>query len=429
MVAPLLVAGVAAEGAARVLTPGEYTSRTAAVDPRDYFSKAEIRRGARYARPQMLLALARAGVEVGLLVACVRAVRGRSTETADGAPAPEDQTSADGGVRALAEGAAVGAGIAVASTLAPLPLAAVARRRAVKVGLVTQSWSGWAEDLVKSAAIEAIFAGVTGAGVVALTRRYPRGWWAPAAGASVALGAGLAALAPVVLDPVFNEFVPLPQGEARSDVLSLARAAGVKVGEVFSVDASRRTTAANAYVTGLGPTKRVVLFDTLLDRYDRDEVRGVVAHELSHVRHRDVPRGVAYTALVAGPATLAIQRLSWALAPGREGTATALPAIALAAGIVSAPLGMIGSRMSRAIERRADDFSLRLAGAPDAFVSFERKISLQNVADVRPPHLFGRIAATHPPTVERIGAARLAAARLRESPGGDSRGPLARGAA
>ena len=86
-------------------------------------------------------------------------------------------------------------------------------------------------------------------------------------------GAALAALAPVVLDPVFNDFTPLPEGDTRADVLALAREAGVSVGQVFSVDASRRTTAANAYVTGLGPTKRVVLFDTLLDRYSRDEVR------------------------------------------------------------------------------------------------------------------------------------------------------------
>src|SRR5581483_6978624 len=86
--------------------------------------------------------------------------------------------------------------------------------------------------------------------------------------------------------------------------LELAAAAGVSVGEVYAVDASKRTTAANAYVTGLGPTKRVVLFDTLLDRYDRDEVRGVVAHELAHVRYRDVRRGIAYAAIVAGPAAL-----------------------------------------------------------------------------------------------------------------------------
>src|SRR5205085_6559223 len=129
---------------------------------------------------------------------------------------------------------------------------------------------------------------------------------------TVVVGTIFTALAPVVLDPVFNDFTPLPEGETRSDVLDLAYAAGVRVGEVYSVDASRRTTAANAYVTGLGPTKRVVLFDTLLDRYSRDEVRLVVAHELAHVRHRDVQRSVLYAAIVAPAAALAVQRLSGA---------------------------------------------------------------------------------------------------------------------
>jgi STE24 endopeptidase len=421
-VAPLLLAAATAEGAARLLMPSAYARRTSAVDAREYFSKAEIRRGARYSRPQVMLGLARVGVEVGLMVALVRHARQRAPEVSEQGPADRDSTADTGSagtgrtdtssaqtgestVRAAAEGAVVGAGIALAASLAPLPLSAIARRRALKVGLATQSWRGWGSDLVKSNAIEAVFAGVTSAGIVALTRRYPRGWWAPAAGGSVAFGAGLAALAPVLLDPVFNDFTPLPEGPVRSDVLDLARRAGVKVREAYSVDASRRTTAANAYVTGLGPTKRVVLFDTLLDRYDRNEVAVVVAHELGHVKHRDVARGVAYAAVVAGPSALAIQRLSWALAPGLDGTAAALPALGLATGIVSAPLGLIASRLSRAIERRADDFSLKLSGAASAFVSFERKISLQNVADVRPPRLLSRIAASHPPTVERIGAA------------------------
>jgi STE24 endopeptidase len=200
-------------------------------------------------------------------------------------------------------------------------------------------------------------------------------------------------------------------GDTRSDVLDLARAAGVKVGEVYSVDASRRTTAANAYVTGLGPTKRVVLFDTLLDRYSREEVRVVVAHELAHVRNRDVPRGVLYAAIVAPASALAIQRLSWALSGERE-TAGALPALALAAAIVSAPLGLIGNRLSRAIERRADAYSLELTDSADAFVSFERAIALQNVADLDPPGWVIKLMATHPPTIERIGAA-IAYARAR----------------
>ena len=259
-------------------------------------------------------------------------------------------------------------------------------------------------DLAKSTAIEAALAAGAGGGVVALTRRYPRGWWLPAAAAAVGLGTLLGALAPVLLDPVFNDFTPLPEGEARSDVLELARAAGVEVGEVFSVDASRRTTGANAYVTGLGPTKRVVLFDTLLDRYSRDEVRVVVAHELAHVRNRDVLRSVAYAAIVAPATALAAQRLSWRLSPER-GTARALPALALAGALVAAPTGLIGNRLSRAVERRADAYSLEVSGSPEAFISFERSIALQNVADVQPPRWLSSVLATHPPTLERIGAA------------------------
>jgi STE24 endopeptidase len=280
----------------------------------------------------------------------------------------------------------------------------ISRRRGIAVGLVTQSWRGWAADLLKGAAIESVLAAGAGAATVAITRRYPRGWWLPASAGSVLFGAGLAALAPVVLDPVFNDFTPLPEGETRSDVLELARAAGVKVGEVYSVDASRRTTAANAYVAGLGPTKRVVLFDTLLDRYSRDEVRVVVAHELAHVRNRDVVRGVVYAALVAPAAALAVQRVSWALSPER-GSAGALPALALAAVLVGAPTGLIGNRLSRAIERRSDAYSLKLTGAPEAFISFERAIAVQNVADLEPPRWLTSLLATHPPTAERIGAA------------------------
>ncbi len=274
----------------------------------------------------------------------------------------------------------------------------------MRVGLDTQSWGGWAADLAKASAIQTVFGAAGGGAVVAATRRYPRSWWAPVSAGSVAFGAVLAALAPVVLEPIFNDFDPLPEGQTRSDVLALARDAGVNVGEVYSVDASRRTTAANAYVSGLGPTKRVVLYDTLLDRYGRDEIRLVVAHELGHVRHRDVPRNVLYAAIVAPATALAVQRVSEQLSAER-GTAAALPAIALAAALVGAPIGTIGNRLSRAIERRADHFSLQLAGAPDAFVSFERTIALQNVADLDPPQWVTRLLATHPPTTERIGAA------------------------
>ena len=157
-------------------------------------------------------------------------------------------------------------------------------------------------------------------------------------------------------------------------------------------------------MTGLGPTKRVALFDTLLERYSRDEVRVVVAHELAHVRNRDVWRSLAYLALISPPAGLAVQRLSWRLSAER-GSPRALPALGLAAALVAAPVGLIASRLSRAVERRADAWSLRLTAAPEAFISFQRAVALQNFADVDPPRWVRALVATHPPTTERIGAA------------------------
>lgn len=386
----LLLTLTAAEVGARLLMPREPAPEPVEIDLEAYFSVEEIRRGARFARPQLALGLLRAGIELGALAAVVR--WGRLPSKKQGHLPP------------VVGGALTAAGLTAALTVPPLPLAVVARRRAIAVGLVTQSWGGWALDLMKSTAIGSGLAGAAGGAVLALTRRYPQGWWAPASAGSIAFGALLTALAPVVLDPVFNDFTPLPEGQTRADVLELARAAGVPVGEVYSIDASRRTTAANAYVTGLGPTKRVVLFDTLLDRYNRDEIRVVVAHELAHVRHRDVPRGVLYAAAVAPAAAFAVQRLSWLISPAR-GTPRALPALGLAAALVAAPTGLIGNRLSRAVERQADAFSLELSGAPDAFVSFERTIALQNVADLDPPRWVTRLLATHPSTAERIGAA------------------------
>ena len=131
-------------------------------------------------------------------------------------------------------------------------------------------------------------------------------------------------LSPIVIDPLFNRFEPLPKGELRSDVLRLADRAGVDVGEVYRVDASRRTTAINAYVGGLGHTKRVVLYDNLIEDFPADQVRSVVAHELGHVEGRDVGGACCGSAIVAPAGMLVVQRLSersrgWARRAGFRG--------------------------------------------------------------------------------------------------------------
>ncbi len=387
----LAAALLAAEAAVLLLRPRTGIIEPARVSAGSYFTAAEIARGRDYTRPALALAAGQLLLQGGVLVLLVVRPPGRLRRAASAR-------------RPLALGAVAGGAMAVALTVVALPLGAITHGRAVDAGLSTQTWGAWALDVAKSTGIEALLAAGGAALALTLMRRLPRGWWLPGAAAVILVGALFLFAGPVLLDPVFNRFTPLKAGRTRDDVLALARAAGVRVDRVLEVDASRRTTAANAYVTGLGATKRVVLFDTLLERFSREEVGLVVAHELGHVHYRDVPRGLLFLALVAPLGTLAVQRLSWRLSSER-GTAAALPALVLALALVATPIGWLSNALSRRIEARADSFSLVLTGAATPFVSSERRLALQGRADPDPPPWLTWLFGTHPPTVERIGAA------------------------
>lgn len=384
---------LAAEFAVRALAPAERPGPSPRIALEDVFTADEIRRGRAFSRPQLVLGLSRDSVRLAMLTALAR----RPPRRLDRVRPPE------------AGAAVLAAGLAGGLTAASLPVSALARRRALAAGLATQSWSDWAGDVAKATGLGVGFAAAAGSAVTWTMRRHPASWWARAAGGGVVAGSLLAALAPVVLDPLFNRFDPLPAGPVRDDMFALAGDAGVRVRQVYSVDASRRTTAANAYVTGFGPTKRVVIFDTLLDRYSREEIRGVVAHELAHVKGRDVPRGLLFSGVVALPTALAVRSFAERLGAASP-AASSLPGLALAAALAGAPLELIGNRLSRMLERRADAFALQLTGDPEAFISFERKITLQNLGDPAPPAWLDAVLATHPCTAERIGMARAFAA-------------------
>jgi STE24 endopeptidase len=408
---PLLLAPAAAEAGVRLLSRPELRRPLAPAPRERYFTPEQLRRAKRFARGQALLGALHGAVQLALLAALVQRERRlappgeRAVErTVQRAGERAGATAAGRAPGSLAGAARAGAGLALALRVAPLPLAALARRRALRAGLITQSWRGWLADLGRAAALESAFAAALASAAVALSRRWPRCWWAPAAGLSWALGAALAALAPVLLDPLFNAFAPLAPGPLRDELLALAERAGVRVRDVLTVDASRRTTAVNAYVAGIGPTRRLVLFDTLLERFEPDEVSVVIAHELAHVRFHDVRRALAQAALTAAPAALAVQRLSAEFLPGREGSAAAFPGLALAGALVSAPVALVSGRLSRALERRADRFSLELSRTPRAFISFERKVALQNLADPAPAR-WRALLSSHPPTLERIAMA------------------------
>src|SRR3954470_17652425 len=313
---PLAILGaVTAAGVATLLLrPRNGLIDPASVSTTAYFSPDELERARRFRRPQRALALggiAASGATLAVLALRPPAPVGAAFERADRRP--------------LAGSAATGAGVSLVLVAVGLPLSAVGHRRAVNVGLSTQDWSSWLAGAGKSTALEAAFAGMGGALTTALVRRFPRGWWAPAAGAALLFSVVAIYLFPVVIDPIFNKFEPLPEGELRSEVLALAERAGVDVGEVYRVDASRRTTGVNAYVNGIGHTKRVVLYDNLVDKFDRDQVDSVVAHELAHVKHRDVPRALLWLALVAPAAAFLVQELAERMAGGRRPGPRTLP--------------------------------------------------------------------------------------------------------
>jgi STE24 endopeptidase len=395
--ATIAAAVVVAEAAVLLLRPRGGSVEPAPVSAGSYFSDAEIERARRWSRPQLALGLASAALEAGALTALAarppRILRRRRS-------------------RPVSASAVAGAAMSAGLTAATLPLGAVRHRRSVAHGLSTQGWGAWAGDIAKATALGAAFASAGSAIAVALMRRFGRTWWLPGAGVALAGGAAMLAAGPVLLDPIFNRFTPLPEGELRRDVLALADDAGVEVRQVYEADASRRTTAANAYVTGLGASRRVVLFDTLIERFAPEEVRLVVAHELAHVRHRDVVRGLLYLALVAPPAALAATRIAERLAgdpPPEEAGPASLAPLAVALGAVGAAQGIVANSLSRAIEVRADTFALSLTGAIEPFIAFQRRIALTNLADPDPPKLLHPLVGTHPTTVQRIGLAKALA--------------------
>jgi STE24 endopeptidase len=394
----ITVAVVAAGVATLILRPRGGLIHPAAVDPTAYFSPAELQRATDFRRPQQLLAVAGLVLSGGTLALVALRPPRRIRVLLDRV-----------GRRPILGAAGVGAGLSVVLMAVGLPLDAVAHSRAVDVGLSTQGWGDWLADAAKSGAIGAVFAAAGGAGAMALIRRFRRRWWAPAAVIVVALGVFSTYLLPVVIDPLFNRFDKLPPGPLRSQVLRLADRAGVDVGQVYRVDASRRTTGANAYVNGLGHTKRVVLYDNLIDGFPRDQLRSVVAHELGHVKHRDVPRGLLWLAIVAPAATFLVQRVAEAVAGTRfttEGARpgpAALPAVALSLALVGFGAGCASNVLSRQVEASADGFALRLTGDPSAFIGLERRLAVSNVSEPDPPGLIQLIFGTHPTTVQRIG--------------------------
>lgn len=368
----------------------------------DHFSPDEIAQGKAYINERRAAAIV--GLLLGPAVLAVFLVSG-------GAGALRDASAHLSGGRPWLNVALYAGCLGLLSFLLYLPLD-IYRGYVIphRLGLSVQTPGGYALDAVKGLLVTgAIAIPLTIALFAAISR--VEAWWIPAAAGSAILVLVLTIVGPVMIAPLFNAFARLPESPLRERIVSMARDPGMTVEDVYVMDASRRTRAGNAYVTGLGRTKRIVLYDTLLRDMTLDEAVSVVAHELGHWnrKHLWIQIALATASSLAG---LTLAGILLRTASNREwfgitrpDDPAALPFLLLIGMVLSLALLPVERALSRGMERQADWSSLLIAGGNEGFIALERRLALMNKGDITPPGWVRTILASHPPVLERIGMA------------------------
>jgi len=236
--------------------------------------------------------------------------------------------------------------------------------------------------------------------------------WLWAWGALAVIGLFIQFIAPVVILPLFNKFTPLEDGELRSKIEAFAAGQKFKLSGVFKIDGSKRSTKSNAYFTGFGKTKRIALFDTLIEKHTVGELVAVLAHEIGHCQRGHIKKGIgislASSLLMLFILSLFITKQGLYTAFGIEGTP--LYAGFIFFGFLYAPISMIlgiaGSILSRKHEFEADAFAAETTGQPVALIDALKKLSVDNLSNLTPHPLKVFLQYSHPPVLERIKALR-----------------------
>ncbi len=289
-----------------------------------------------------------------------------------------------------------------------------------RFGLTRQTAAGWLADYAKEGALGLAIGLLLAELTYALIRGFPASWWWLSAAAFVAVSVLLAALAPVVLLPLFYRFSPLQDEALNARLVALSERAGARVRGAYRWELSEKTRKTNAAVVGWGPTRRVIVADAMLERYSPEEVEAVFAHELGHHSRHHLWRLVGLQAAITFAAFWAVARLyglfaSWA-ALGGPADIAGMPLLVLIFALVMLLALPLANGYSRRLERQADEFALRLTRGPAAFVSAMRKLAEDNLAEVEPGPVVEFLFHSHPSISRRIAFAERFAATPRESP-------------
>jgi STE24 endopeptidase len=301
------------------------------------------------------------------------------------------------------------AALTLADSVRDLPVDYVEGHRLERLyGTSEQTRQAWMQDHLKAIAIGLVVTAILGALGDMLVRRAPRTWSWFAIGATPLLLALASVIAPVYIMPIFNKYAPL-EGPLAEKIRTLAARFDVGNAAILRFDMSRQTKKANAFVTGVFGTERIVLADTLIENFAEDETLFVVAHELGHYVRRDpwviIALGTALTALTILTAAAALRASGRTLRNAADGMRFAFYASLVAT--ISSPLL---SAASRAIERRADRFAIAATGDPLSGARAFRRLREQNLAEDEGPKWAEVLFSSHPSLKSRI--ARLEAAAL-----------------
>jgi Zn-dependent protease with chaperone function len=345
----------------------------------ELFGREQVEKAARYHRP-------------GYLASAVNTLIGFGVLALIAAFAPEFA-----GLSWWLAAAAITAVALVLPWAARMPIAyAVGYRRERRWGFSTQSPGAWLVDRVKALAVLHVLTVPLLVGLVGLGRWAPE-WWAPTAAAAGAVFVLLVSfVAPIVIEPIFNRFEPLGDEGLSQALRDLAARAGAPVRHVLVADASRRTKKVNAYVSGVGRTRRVVLFDTLLAQSSPAKTKLVVAHELGHRRARHVLKGT----LLAMVSIATFVLFLWAVIGAPQ--AGDVPLIMLLAAGLELMVLPLGAALSRRWERVADGFALDVTRDAGVFEDTFRTLALANLSDLDPPRALYYALFSHPTVPERI---------------------------
>jgi STE24 endopeptidase len=369
-----------------------------AVPARSIFSAREIARGQHVSG--LLRHTAWAGLAIGLLASLLLGFTRLGSRLVGLLPGPWP-------IRAV-----LGTGaVTLLGTLVALPFGWHAQRVELDYGLSRQSWGSWLADQGLSLLVAWVFSAIGLLAIAGLARRAPRSWPAWGAAAAAVLAFAGSFVYPVVVEPLFNHFTPMPAGQLRTDILKLAAREHVHISDVLVADASRRTTTLNAYVSGFGSTRRVVVYDTMLTGLPRDEIEVVIAHELGHAHHQDVLVGtlLGATGSAFGVGLLGLllssRRLLRRAGASGMGDPRAIPLVLALVAVGMLLASPIENTMSRGVEARADRASLEATGDTRAFVEMQRQLAVRSLADPTPPRWSQFWFGSHPTALQRIGLA------------------------